>query len=383
MHFLAFGVDPDFALVRDLAIQSGAFARRIYETSDAAIQLEDFHSRISSPLLYDVKFEYVGASFTEKTRLDVSKTFYKGGEYIVAGKIKEISNLEEEIQPEIIIQASQYIPQKYESKILPCYLRNESNINVAESEALLADESILKRPSLCIPINKPTIVRSDAENFIERLWAFLTIQNLLDDANKDESSSIFIEEITTKSSIEKDIVSNTTENIEIEKSDRDRALDIALKYNFVTDVTSLVVRKPNEDKNETVSMIESESQEDKDTVLPQLTNSKSKKGYSTSYVNQKQVNYGYSQKVIPKGAIQNSFKLRGAPSPQFASASNYGPLSAPFNVGGQAPRRRQRPSISVRKRPVLNSIGISLTTSAYPTTNSYTTTTTGIYATVR
>ena len=91
MHFVAFGVDPDFALVRDLAIQSGAFARRIYETSDAAIQLEDFHSRISSPLLYDVKFEYVGASFTEKTRLDVSKTFYKGGEYIVAGKIKEIS----------------------------------------------------------------------------------------------------------------------------------------------------------------------------------------------------------------------------------------------------------------------------------------------------
>ena len=245
------------------------------------------------------------------------------------------------------------------------------------------DESVLKRPSLCIPINKPTIVRSDAENFIERLWAFLTIQNLLDDANREESSPNFVEEITTKSSIEKDIVSNTTETIEIEKSDRDRALDIALKYNFVTDVTSLVVRKPNEDKNETVSMIESESQEDKDTVFPQLTNSKSKKGYSTSYVNQKQVNYGYSQKVIPKGAIQNSFKLRGAPSPQFASASNYGPLSAPFNVGGQAPRRRQRPSISVRKRPVLNSIGISLTTSAYPTTNFYTTTTTNILATVR
>merc|ERR1712183_1086320 len=200
--------------------------------------------------------------------------FYKGGEYIVAGKIKEMATVEEEIQPEIIIQASQYIPQKYESKILPCYLRNESDINVAESEAWLVDESVLKRPSLCIPINKPKIIRSDAENFIERLWAFLTIQNLLDDANKEESSSNFIEEITTKSSIEKDMVSNTTDNKEIEKSDRDRALDIALKYNFVTDVTSLVVRKPNEDKNETVSMIESQSQEDKDTFLPQLSNSK-------------------------------------------------------------------------------------------------------------
>merc|ERR1719411_679978 len=57
---LAFGVDPDFSLVKDIATESGAFARRIYETSDAAIQLEDFHSRIASPLLYDVQFKYVG-----------------------------------------------------------------------------------------------------------------------------------------------------------------------------------------------------------------------------------------------------------------------------------------------------------------------------------
>ena len=86
-------MDPDFSLVKDIATESGAFARRIYETSDAAIQLEDFHSRIASPLLYDVQFKYVGESFSDQTRLNVSKTFYKGGEYVIAGKIThDISN---------------------------------------------------------------------------------------------------------------------------------------------------------------------------------------------------------------------------------------------------------------------------------------------------
>merc|ERR1719479_33394 len=48
---------------------------------------------------------------------------------------------------------------------------------------------------------------------------------------------------------------------------------------------------------------------------------KTKAGYSTSYVNQKQVNYGYSQKVfIPKGG--NNY---GAPRPLSSFIQNYGP----------------------------------------------------------
>merc|ERR1712038_1497981 len=254
---LAFGVDPDFSLVKDIATESGAFARRIYETSDAAIQLEDFHSRIASPLLYDVQFKYVGESFSDKTSLNVTKTFYKGGEYVIAGKINNELSGDEQEHPKIVIEASQYLPTKYEKEIIPCLFRGEEKSDNTTSETSTQSSLIVKRPSLCIPIEKPVIKRTDAENFIERLWAFLTIQNLLEATEeKEEPPCIYCPTITTtESSIEKVEELNTTAPIP-EKTDREKAIDIALKYNFVTDVTSLVVKKPNEDKNVSSTNIE-------------------------------------------------------------------------------------------------------------------------------
>merc|ERR1712038_2094764 len=187
---LAFGVDPDFALVRDIAVDSGAFARRIYETSDAAIQLEDFHSRISSPLLYDVEFKYVGGNFSEQTSLNVSKTFYKGGEYVIAGKINDnYDQGDKENQPKIIIDASQYQPTKYIQEIWPCFLKSESGIEDTTNDTSIDENLTIERPSLCIPVQEPKIVRSDAENYIERLWAYLTVQNLLEESNKNEEDT--------------------------------------------------------------------------------------------------------------------------------------------------------------------------------------------------
>jgi hypothetical protein len=325
--FSAFGVDPDFSLVKDIATESGAFARRIYETSDAAIQLEDFHSRIASPLLYDVQFKYVGVS--EQTRLNVSRTFYKGGEYVIAGKIKT----DEQEPPTILIEASQYLPNKYQHEILPCFLRSENNSANATSEFTTQNSLIIDRPTLCIPTQKPTIIRSDAENFIERLWAFLTIQNLLEESTeKNEPSYLDFPPITTTNeTIEKEEELNKTTPIP-EKSDKEKAIDIALKYNFVTDVTSLVVKKPNEDKNISTSNSGSELEENEDVLASELSSPlqsikpvKSKAKYSTSYVNQKQVNYGFSQKVfIPKGGNSNY----GAPSPLAFGGANYGPQQA-------------------------------------------------------
>lgn len=53
---------------------------------------------------------------------------------------------------------------------------------------------------------------------LERLWAYLTVKQTLDERELTENK----EELTKK------------------------ALDLALKYSFVTDITSLVVVKPNE-----------------------------------------------------------------------------------------------------------------------------------------
>lgn len=67
----------------------------------------------------------------------------------------------------------------------------------------------------------PVIIQSATERpvtSLERLWAYLTVKQLLD---------------------ERDSMPNP-ENI------TKRAVSLALKYSFVTDVTSLVVVKPNE-----------------------------------------------------------------------------------------------------------------------------------------
>jgi len=345
---LAFGVDPDFALVKDIAVESGAFARRIYETSDAAIQLEDFHSRISSPLLYDVEFKYVGGSFSDQTSLNVSKTFYKGGEYVIAGKINDdFDHYDDTNRPRIIIDASQYLPTKYVQEIWPCYLKSETNVEDEMDTPLHNNTLVIKRPSLCIPV-KPKVVKTDAENFIERLWAFLTIQNLLEESNEKEENIddyYYSPPLTTSPTvINDDKLEKINETIpEKEKSNKEKAIEIALKYNFVTDVTSLVVKKPNENtKNSTDSLEPVQDNEDEESI-ENTSLLKSKSQYSTSYVNQKQVNYGYSQKTfIPKGG---SFGAPALFNRHFQSFGSKGASHFALAAPNYATSSRRRPAL--------------------------------------
>merc|ERR1711944_4895 len=108
-------------------------------------------------------------------------------------------------------------------------------------------------------------------------------------------------------SVEKVVELNMTAPMR-EKTDREKAIEIALKYNFVTDVTSLVVKKPNEDPKNSTKLLEPVEDNENEESIDNTSLLKSNSQYSTSYVNQKQVNYGYSQKTfIPKGGF-------GAPS---------------------------------------------------------------------
>ena len=62
IYGLAFGRDADYNLIRNISVSSDAYARRIFEGSDAALQLEDFYLQLANPLLNDVNFKYVGDS---------------------------------------------------------------------------------------------------------------------------------------------------------------------------------------------------------------------------------------------------------------------------------------------------------------------------------
>lgn len=56
---LSFGSDADFKLLQKISLQNNAVARRIYEGSDAAIQLKGFYDEISAALIADLSFSYL------------------------------------------------------------------------------------------------------------------------------------------------------------------------------------------------------------------------------------------------------------------------------------------------------------------------------------
>ncbi|XP_040570169.1 inter-alpha-trypsin inhibitor heavy chain H3-like [Lepeophtheirus salmonis] len=207
IYGLAFGEGADFDLIKTTSTSNGGFARRIHAGADAALQLENFFTELSSPLLSDVKVKYVGdtaQNFTEPTL----RTFFKNEEFIVVGKLRDP-------EPESLsftLNAKNSVGDL--NKTFTLCLRAE------EWQIMHHD---LPLPGHCInPIHsKPP--QSPSQNFIERLWAFKTIKSLLLNYNNQLKSE----------------VPNKTE-IELSKK---QALDLSIKYNFVTPFTSMVVIK--------------------------------------------------------------------------------------------------------------------------------------------
>jgi uncharacterized protein YegL len=202
IYGLAFGNGADFDLIKTLAVDNNAFARKIFEGSDAAIQLEKFYLQIASPKLSNVKIDYVGEGLASDSVTKSKEVTYNGGnEIVVSGKIDP-----EQLENLVITIAGEGISGPYIKKLRIC------------------QPKVLNIPTLdeafsCLPIPSPQPPKSEAENFIEKLWAFKTIKQL--EAVEDKG-----------------------------EDDKQKMLDISLKYNFVTSLTSLIVTKPGASADE-------------------------------------------------------------------------------------------------------------------------------------
>ena len=274
---LAFGAGADFGLIKAISEENLAFARRIYEGSDAAIQLEDFYLEIASPLLTDVTFNYVGEAVDNASLTTTALgTFNRGKEFVVAGKI---GGGDDAADVEILI-GGQANAGQYEHRIRLCrpFPIPEPPIALPQAEEAEEEGDVprmvvdLIRPPLpdeCFwpepPPRRPAEPRSEAQNFIERLWAFLTIKELLDEKpsrTEQRREQLDLEEeeevappvtAAAPAAHESDGLEELVITPPPEKTDRERALELALRYNFVTPVTSLVVVKPNATHNGTTS----------------------------------------------------------------------------------------------------------------------------------
>uniref|UniRef100_A0A8C6GZ16 Inter-alpha-trypsin inhibitor heavy chain family member 6 n=1 Tax=Mus spicilegus TaxID=10103 RepID=A0A8C6GZ16_MUSSI len=193
---LAFGDDADFSLLRRLSLENQGEARRIYEDADAALQLEGLYAEISRPLLADVHLDYLGGWVGASSRAHFPNYFH-GSELVVAGKVQ---------------------PGEQEVGIHLAARGPNGHLLVAHhsEEASNSSQKAFGCPG------KPAL---NVTHFIHRLWAYVTIGELL-------KARFQAKDTTTRRLLAA------------------KALNLSLEYNFVTPLTSLVVvhlEKTNEE----------------------------------------------------------------------------------------------------------------------------------------
>ncbi|XP_029946904.1 inter-alpha-trypsin inhibitor heavy chain H3-like [Salarias fasciatus] len=138
LYCLGFGFDVNFEFLEKMALQNNGVARRIYEESDAAIQLKGFYEEVATPLLTDVTMSYKGGSNLTQT---VFSQYYNGSEIVVAGQIDD-NNIDS------------FIPQAVAITRTERKTFSETNSPVETSETV-------------------------SDNQTQRVWAYLTVKQLL------------------------------------------------------------------------------------------------------------------------------------------------------------------------------------------------------------
>merc|ERR1712179_700495 len=197
---VAFGSGADFDLLKEISLAADSFAKRVYEGSDAALQLENFYAEISSPVVTNLKFDYVGGLVDNSSLSNGEvRTLFKGDQYVVVGKL-----LSEASGPLTVRVTADKTGAKYLDDIVidPC-LRQTKIVEESSSPSVIESFDCIQ------PI--PDVQKSKAQEFLQSLHAFLNIQQLL---KKDKKAE---------------------------------ALTLALENHFVTPVTSLVVVRPDEE----------------------------------------------------------------------------------------------------------------------------------------
>ncbi|XP_061166903.1 inter-alpha-trypsin inhibitor heavy chain H4-like [Saccostrea echinata] len=200
---LAFGRGADFNIVKKIAAKNNGFARKIYEDADAALQIAEFYKEISTVLMKNVSFNYVDGTLYDSTVTDTRfNTYFKGSEMVVAGKVKDLNKL----QSGMIVNGTGSENQEVVLRVPPMWC------------------TILPWPLPPFPFPTPSPpVTTRNPGMMEKLWAYLTIKQLLK---------------------EKEALDSTTEIKKLE----DKIVQLSLKYQFVTPLTSMVVTLPDETK---------------------------------------------------------------------------------------------------------------------------------------
>uniref|UniRef100_A0A8C1VE26 Zgc:112265 n=1 Tax=Cyprinus carpio TaxID=7962 RepID=A0A8C1VE26_CYPCA len=174
LYCLGFGYDVNFDFLTKMSLENSGVARRIYEDSDADLQLQGFYEEVAVPLLTDIQLKYPGGTNLTKTSFSL---YFNGSEIVVSGQITDNS------------------VESFTTEVIAVSVRSSLIFSLVEMEII-------------------------NEDFMQRLWAYLTVKQLLE------------RQVLLKGQEKED--------------EKKEALKLSLKYQFVTPLTSMVVTKPQE-----------------------------------------------------------------------------------------------------------------------------------------
>eukprot|EP00106_Octopus_bimaculoides_P021658 XP_014789100.1 PREDICTED: inter-alpha-trypsin inhibitor heavy chain H5-like [Octopus bimaculoides] len=193
---LSFGADADMKLLQRISLQNSGEVKRIYESNDSAIQLKKFYDQISSTLMTDMKMKYIPKEVDNGslTKSEFNQ-YFNGTETIVAGKLSD------------------------------SYVKPTSwNLVATTSNGMIKRSKKFKRIRLDKSKKKfGFLTDNEVKNIPENLWAYLNIKQTLDKLT---------------------ITNNEKEKEKLAK----QLLDLSLKYNVVTPMTSMSIVKPKEEE---------------------------------------------------------------------------------------------------------------------------------------
>ncbi|XP_052780351.1 inter-alpha-trypsin inhibitor heavy chain H6-like isoform X2 [Mya arenaria] len=292
---LAFGGDADYDLVKKIALQNHGIGRRIYEASDAAIQIAGFYSEIGVSLLSNLTFRYLDVPVENLTRSHYTN-YFNGSEIVVCGRYEELHGRSLTVQ----VTASS---EKGPGTILQAAERaGEAQGNTSEPNSMF-------------------------EELTEKVWAYLTIKQLLEEETA------------------------TTDNDQ-RSALKDRITNLALQYGFVTPHTSMVVTEladqPRQAAGEGYIFEEQayhKSVQDVQVGLSILRPQSA--GFVNPAVQHSDVKHTFSVALLRRDPLRRPYSVPSLPG--------YG-LSMPYvsdkNVNGQRKRKfkKRKPSKNGRKQ---------------------------------
>ncbi|XP_004676126.1 PREDICTED: inter-alpha-trypsin inhibitor heavy chain H1 isoform X2 [Condylura cristata] len=183
LYNLGFGQNVDFNFLEVMSMENNGRAKRIYEDHDATQQLQGFYNQVANPLLMDVELLYPPDTISALTQ-HRHKQYYEGSEIMVAGHIAK--DKLSSFKADVLARGD---GQEFKTTCL---------VDEDEMKKLLRERGHM------------------LENHIERLWAYLTIQEML----------------------AKRLTLDGEERANLSA----QALKMSLDYQFVTPLTSMTIR---------------------------------------------------------------------------------------------------------------------------------------------